>query len=184
MIGSMEEQQVKGTTIIPEIVFVKTKHGEKGWEQVLERVSPLARSHLSQKVLPITWYPHEVITSLLDTMVALYGNGDPRFGHQVGKEGADYGLTLIHRIILRLRSPALLASNGPEVWGMYYQPSTIEVVSNVPGAIAIEARGLKTTPAHLYAIAGWMERVAELTGGKNATVQVEIPTMRFDIGYE
>ncbi len=180
----MDEQLAKGTAIIPEIVFVKTKYGERGWEQLLKQVSPLARQVLSQKVLPVTWYPHEVLTSLLDTIVAMYGKGDPKFGHVVGKEGADYGLTLIHKIVFRLRSPALLASNGPEVWNMYYQPSTIEVTRNTPGWIALEVRGLETTPAHLHAVAGWMERVAELTGGKNATVQVEVQTKRFDINYE
>ena len=180
----MSGQQVKGTGIIPVISYVKAHYGEQGWERVLARVPQQARDVLARRVMPITWYPHDAVSLLYDAVCDEFGHGDPKFCWTVGKDAADYGLSLIYKFFLSFGSPMMFGSKGPEMWKTYYQPSTLEVLTNEKGAISLVIHNLRTSLAHLYSVAGWMERAGELTGGKNIKVIVDPETLRFEITYE
>ncbi len=179
----MKEQQVKGTAILPVEVYVRTQWGQQGWSRLLERVSPESRKVLRGRIIQVSWYPQAVITELYQAMADLFAGGDLSYCRKVGREAADYGLTFIHRLIFKFQSPSLLVSRGPELWASYYQPSTVEVSEESPGKIVAVVKGLETGPAHLHSIAGWMERVAELIGGREVKVTVDAAAMRFEISY-
>ncbi len=180
----MKDHLVKGTALLPVEVYVKAQWGERGWNMVLERVSPDARRVLSGKIIQVSWYPNKVIAEVYRAVADLFAAGDLSYCRKVGRDAADYGLTFIHRLIFKLQSPSLLVSKGPELWGSYYQPSTVEVSEERPGRIVATVNGLETSAAHMHAIAGWMERVAELVGGKNVRVTVDTAAMRFEIEYQ
>lgn len=179
----MKEQQVKGTAILPVEVYVKTQWGQQGWGRVLEHVSPETRRVLQGRIIQVSWYSQAVIAELYQAVADLYAAGDLSYCRKVGREAADYGLTFIHRLIFKFQSPSLLVSRGPELWASYYQPSTIEVLESSPGRIVVVLKGLDTSPAHLHSIAGWMERVAELIGGREVKVTVDTAAMRYEITY-
>ncbi len=179
-------QQVKGTGIIPVISYIKAHQGERGWARVLSRLPDEIRQILDRRILPITWYPHEAISLLYAAVSDEFGGGDPKYCWIVGKDSADYGLNLIYKLFLSFGSPQLFGSKGPEMWKTYYQPSTLEVLLNEKGALIVAIHGMTTTPAHVYSIAGWMERAGELTGGRNINIRVSVDAsgMRYDIAYQ
>jgi hypothetical protein len=180
----MSGQQVKGTGIIPVISYIKAHYGDEAWAGLVQRLPQPARDVLSRRVMPITWYPHEVVAQLYDAICDEFGKGNPKFCWTVGKDAADYGLSLIYKFFLSFGSPMMFGSKGPEMWKTYYQPSTLEVLRNEKGAISLAIHDLQTSLAHLYSVAGWMERAGELTGGKNIKVEVDPETLRFEITYE
>lgn len=183
-IKAMDGQQVKGTAILPVEVYIRTQWGEHGWERVLERVSPDTRKVLKGRIIQVSWYPQPVIAELYQAVADLFAGGDLSYCRKVGREAADYGLTFIHRLIFKFQAPSMLVSKGPELWGSYYQPSTVEVSEPEPGRIVAVILGLEANAAHLHSIAGWMERVAELIGGKNVQVTVDTAVMRYEITYQ
>lgn len=180
---AVEGQQVKGTAILPVEVYVRAQWGENGWERLLERVSPETRKVLQGRIIQVSWYPQAVIAEIYQAVADLFAGGDLNYCRKVGREAADYGLTFIHRLIFKLQSPSLLVSRGAELWASYYQPSTVEVSEESPGKILAVVKGLETSPAHLHSIAGWMERVAELIGGRDVKVTVDTAAGRFEITY-
>jgi hypothetical protein len=180
----MPEQTVKGTAILPVAVYVKAQWDGQGWERLLEKLSPENRRILEGRIIQMSWYPHSVIAELYQTIADLFAGGDVNYCRQVGREAADYGLTFIHRLIFKLQSPSLLVAKGPELWASYYQPSTIEVSEEPRGRIVAVVKGMESTAAHFHSIAGWMERVAELIGGKNVKVTVDFQERRYQITYQ
>lgn len=179
----MKEQQVKGTAILPVAVYIRTQWGERGWARLLDRVSPEVRKVLQGRIIQVSWYPQAAIAEVYQAVADLFAAGDISYCRKVGREAADYGLTFIHRLIFKFQSPSLLVSRGPELWASYYQPSTIEVSEESPGRIVAVVKGLETSPAHLHSIAGWMERVAELVGGRGVRVTVDAAARKFEISY-
>lgn len=179
----MKEQQVKGTAILPVEVYVKAQWGQQGWGRLLERVTPETRIILQGRIIQVSWYPQAVIAELYQAVADNFAGGDISYCRKVGREAADYGLTFIHRLIFKFQSPSLLVSRGPELWASYYQPSTVDVSEENPGKIVAVIKGLETSPAHLHSIAGWMERVAELIGGRDVRVTVDAAAMRYEITY-
>ncbi len=180
----MSQQQVHGTGIIPVISYIKAHYGDEGYVRVLARVPQPMRDVLSRRMMPITWYPHEAVAQLYDAVCDEFGKGDPKFCWAVGKDAADYGLSIIYKFFLSFGSPTLFGAKGPEMWKTYYQPSTLEILKNDKGSLAVQIHGLQTSKAHFYSIAGWMERAGELTGGKNIKVVADPETLRFEITYE
>jgi hypothetical protein len=138
---------------------------------------------LQGRIIQVSWYPQAVIAELYQAVADNFAGGDISYCRKVGREAADYGLTFIHRLIFKFQSPSLLVGRGPELWSSYYQPSTVEVSEESPGTIVAAVKGLDTSPAHLHSIAGWMERVAELIGGREVRVTVDTAAMRFEIAY-
>ncbi len=179
----MEGQQVKGTAILLVVIYVKTQWGQTGWQRLLEQVTPEVRKLLEGRILQVSWYPLGTIAELYQAVADLFAAGDLNYCRKVGREAADYGLTFVHRLIFKFQTPSRLVSRGPELWRAYYQPSTIEVWEERPGRIIAIIKGLRTNAAHLHSIAGWMERVAELIGGREVRVAVEATAMRFEIEY-
>jgi len=180
---SMEKPLVKGTAIIPVDVYIKTRWGMKGREKIWQGLGPEARQVLSGRLVPLSWYPLSVISELYQKISEIYGSGRPEFCRPIGRDAADYGLTFVHKLILRFNTPELLARRGPELWSSYYQPSIMDMSESVPGKVVAVIKGLDTSPAHLESIAGWMERVAELVGGKNVKVTIDLQEYRYQITY-
>lgn len=157
--------------------------GQRGRETILENLGPEVRQVLARRVLPVSWYPMSVISGLYQTIAAIYGQGRPEFCRPIGREAAFYGLTFVHKIIFRFNTPELLAKKGPDLWGSYYQPSTMEMSGTVPGRIVATIKNIDTSPAHLESIAGWIERVAELVGGRDVKVELDLKARKYEIYY-
>lgn len=179
----MDDQQVKGTGIVPVVNYIKVHHGDDGLAMVLDRLPEPVRQVFGRRIMPITWYPHEAISLLYAAISDQYAGGDPAYCWRVGKDAADYGLSLIYKLFLSFNSPQLFGSKGPEMWRTYYRPSTLEVLRNDRGALSVLVHGMSTTPAHVYSIAGWIERAGELTGGRDIKVAVDVSAMRYDVAY-
>ena len=73
---------------------------------------------------------------------------------------------------------------GPAPQGeQYYRPGSLEVLKNDKGHGAIRLENFKTSLPHLHSIGGWCERAAELTGGKDIRIDMNINDLQFDIHY-
>jgi len=168
----MGEARVKGTVIIPSVEYIKNKYGESTFQKVVSRTSPASQKVLNGRILASSWYDVDVIVEYLTAAEALLKGKDPHIVDNLGKASADYAARGVYKVFLMVTSPTKVIHMSPHIWAKYYSFGKMEIVENSDGSATLHLVDSDFSSEILCRrIRGWMERVIELTGGKNPAVK-------------
>ena len=107
------------------------------------------------------------------TEEAAKAKGEPvdAFARRAGREAASDAVRGIYRFFALVLTPPALLSKASQMWTSLYNRGELKVEDQTAGSAKIRLVNFPSEPAGCARITGWMERMAELTGAKNVSVQ-------------
>ena len=112
--------QLKGASYLSTLAFIDEKFGKDGRARVLARLASEDRALLDSLLLPIGWYPLPPFPRLLRAMVDELGAGDLQLATDRGIWAAIHDMKTIHKVLLKLASPAWVIDRGTSLWKNFH----------------------------------------------------------------
>ncbi|MBP6628428.1 MAG: hypothetical protein KBG28_10935 [Kofleriaceae bacterium] len=164
---------VKGSALASRILWVSLGHGQDGLRRLAAAASPALRALVERKVEPAAWYPFDLFIELMALIDREFGRGDGRMARVLGYEGAGANLPTIYRLFYRIGAPLWILGRAAKLWSAHYDSGRLVVRAPAPRQAELDIVGFEQpTCSHCEAVAGWTHRALELSGGKDAAVDV------------
>ena len=136
------------------------------------------------------WYPFEQFIELITTIDRLFGKGDLSLVDELARYGADANLTTIYRLFYKVGTTHWILGRAVRLWSAHYDAGYIEVMTRGQRGAVLRLRGFPTPHrVHCLAVAGFIERAIELSGGRRPIVNEAKCRLRddefcqFDVGW-
>jgi predicted hydrocarbon binding protein len=99
--------------------------------------------------------------------------GEPveKFARRAGREAAADAVKGIYRFFAMVLTPPALLSKASQMWSSLYNRGDMRVEDQTATSARIRILNFPSEVPGCSRITGWMERMAELTGVKNVTVE-------------
>jgi hypothetical protein len=159
---------MRGTSVLATLEFMRATFGEAGLAKVLESVSDATREELAgpTPVLPDGWYRASALSELTRVADQVFGKGDLALAHVIGRHVAFADVNRFFRWLFRLAGPKALFSRAGSVWHSYYDSGTYVLEKIEEGGAAIRIEGWEVADDVLCRrLEGWIARAVELTLG-------------------
>ena len=154
------------------------RKGPKGWDEVLDKLSPEGRRIFAEPLGDFTWVPIELLNELEDTAHSAMEDSRP---FEQGTSLAEQQLKVVHPWLLKLLSPETLIRQAPTIYRYYYKGGIGEVagLSRGHGVFNLWATGLSEGWFE-SGLAGWFSTALRLSGVHKVDVQHEGPPVEGD----
>ncbi|MBI2395614.1 MAG: hypothetical protein HYV09_38970 [Deltaproteobacteria bacterium] len=125
-------------------------------------------AEILEEALAIGWYPIDTYVRVIAAIGPAIGLGSAEGARELGRSSADYDLSKIHRLFLRLANPAYVLEKAGEYWGRFYDVGEWRVTRESPQRAVGELRGFPVPDAaYCEFLVGYIGRMFELVGAKN-----------------
>ena len=159
--------QVKGSMMM----FVVKGVRAAGPEHFYPLLTDEDRRFLTQRILPINWYPFDNYKRLFDSLVSVVARGNTQTVRQWGRDYGSAILEGVYRSVIIPGNPHRSLKNYEQRFGSFYDFGKLEVTETGPGSAELEIRNFDPSWTAIYEmISGWLERTVELAGGKNPRI--------------
>jgi hypothetical protein len=163
---------VKGSALASRLLWVRLGHGEAGLEWLEAQASPDLAASLVNGVAMSRWYPFALFIELNELIDRLFGKGDLRLVHELGRYGADANLKTVYRLFYKVGTVRWILGRAARLWGAHYDSGRMQIVDERPGMGTLEIVDFDTPHRiHCMSVSGWAERSIEISGGKEAHVE-------------
>jgi len=137
----MAEPQVKGVVFRAFMRFLREGHGETTTERVLSLLpTDFAEKLRSDTLFTGNWYPLAWYRQLHAAAQQATGQG-VELARQKGLTGVTQDLSGIYKIFLRIVSPEFVMGRAAQLFNLYYDTGTMEIVESRRGAARARWRG-------------------------------------------
>lgn len=187
-----DDSKSKGYTLRGRLAFIEQRFGKDRIPEVLAKLEDEdLRKVLSGSFAPSSWYPLRYQVRLSEAIDKVLGKGDLQLCWEIGRFTAEFELSSIHQIFLKLGKPQHLLKMGALMWGRYYNTGRLQVEAKGDHAAAGIVQ--EFDPVHrafCIDFSGWMERTLELTGATKVAVRhtacrlEHAPACRFEGSWE
>jgi hypothetical protein len=167
-----EEVQVRGAALLSLQQFILTRFQREGYQDWYAQLPPVAQQHFSTPPDPDGWYPlASALQTPLEVLCNLFYAGKPLGAWESGKFSADHGLNNMMKIFISVASVPFIVKRAARILSRYYQSCEAEVWKSGSHEAIIRITSFPgLTPLIENRIAGYMQRAAELTGGRSPQV--------------
>lgn len=174
--------EVKGPTVVATPLFVREKHGDGGYQRWLAELPEPSRQLYTSSLLPTRWYPVDVaLVEPHRTMTKLFSGGSDRVVRELGRFSADYTLTGVYKIFVKMGSPHWLVKKCGQIFSTFYRPGSSVLVKEEERLAVTQFRDFPEKSGLVEVrIAGWVQRALEISGQKGVQVQVTRSVSRGD----
>lgn len=166
--------ELKGSALASTLRAIERLHGTAGYHAVRLALPAHVRSVLEDgPVLPMRWYPVEVVAAVHDGVRVVLGHGGWELSHALGKEAAREDFSNIYAVVIRVLQPSTVWSRMERMWRIYNSRGHFHWIDLGPGymhAIIRDVSGYN--PGMWNAVAGRGQQVVSMTGAKGADVHV------------
>lgn len=150
--------------------FTVERYGQDGWEQVLARLTQPERDELAS-IVAVGWYSLPFYAKLIRVIDQVHGYGDLGLLLQLGRYEAEKDLTTLHRMLLRLASPAYAVEKTAEYWRRFHDTGTWTMTREGDSQLRGSLEGWGCVDLALCReLQGYLTRSMELVGAKNVVV--------------
>lgn len=157
---------VKGAMITARVRFVRERHGEDGFQRLLEALPASSRAAIEGRILPSQWVPYDVFIDVGVTIDRLFGRGDLSLCYELGRHSAEVNLPTLYRLFYRLGSPIYIFRRAAELWNVHYDSGRLAAMEEGPSGARLEILDFaRPHRVHCLAVMGWASRSIELSGG-------------------
>ena len=162
--------QSKGTNLLNIAAFVRETFDDAAWQRVVATLDEPSQRALAE-VVAVGWYDYALELSALRAVETVLGRGDGSLADALGHFQAEEDLTKIHRLFLRLASPAFVLEKSGEYWRRFYTGGRWVVTRE--GQRAATGRLFDVEPPEaLFCqyLVGYIQRMFELVGAGSPIV--------------
>lgn len=155
--------QVKGSNIYLARRFAEQR-GPAVWGEVRARLSESERTQV-ESVIASGWYALSLQHRVFDALEAALPDTSGDVMETFATFVAEHDLTRIHRLFLRLRSPAYALEKSAEYWSRFYDAGTWSVERQGSYQARGELSGIvETAPVFCRFLTAYITRMFQLAG--------------------
>jgi hypothetical protein len=168
--------RTKGVSFINVHAFGIQRAGDSGWQRVLGELTEADREELST-IVAVGWYDLGLYARLIRSVDRVLGAGNLVLLRELGRFEADRDLTTVHRLFIRMASPAWVIEKTMEYWRRFHDTGQWKVQRESSHAVNGTLLGWGVVDEALcIELMGYMPRVVELAGARSA--QIAHPSCR------
>ncbi len=162
--------QVKGTAIMASLRYLCERFGEEPAAHVRQGLPRADRLTLEGKILASSWYPASLLLRLMEEAEWQLGSKQPELARQIGRASADYGLSTVYRIFLKLGSPELVVARAASAFAGQWDTGKLVLVEHARGHAVLSLQDFPGKAPFCARLLGWIERTLELAGAKDVRI--------------
>jgi hypothetical protein len=161
-----------GATIVSMQSFILTNFGEESYSKWFRALPDESKELLRTHPRLDQWYPLiEGLSKPTKTLCDVFYQGKVQGAWELGRYSADFAMNTLMKIFLKVSNVSFIIKRAAKILSRYYDPCKLEVVQSEPGEAVIRIVEFEEmTPFVEHRIAGYMQRAAELTGGREVNV--------------
>lgn len=175
-------QCVSGGLVLNTRGFVCSRAGEDGWREVLRRLHDGYGEQLDH-ALAVGWYSCDAYDQLNDATAALLADehGREKLLLQLGRYTAEQDFRAVHRLFLKMVTPATVFDRLPKIWPRYQNGGAWEVQQHGEREwLGTQHDCEVSSESTCIRLQGFVQRVGEMTGCTRLTVDRPTCTLRGD----
>jgi hypothetical protein len=162
--------RAKGTAFLHDEEYVLRTYGPEGWAQVLARM-PAAAAEVRSSIVAVGWYDDALLVQTLCALEEALRERDPNIIETLGRFAAEADLTRIHRIFLRMATPAFVLERATNLWNRFFDMGRWEVRRVERGVDGLLIDAGIVHDVFCRNLRGYLQRLFELVGAKGVTVE-------------
>jgi len=175
MRSSRSVAKVKGVVLLNGREFALARGGQEAWDRVLQRLGPEDRQSLAEAI-PVGWYDMGLYDRSNRAIAEALGGEGAReredVMREVGRFAAEHDLKTIHRLFLRLASPAYVIERSAGFWRRFQDSGTWSVVREPPNRMRATLSGWGAQDElTCIRLAAYMFRLFQLVGARNGALE-------------
>ena len=165
-----ESVTVKGSPVRSLQKFLDAELSPAQREAVFESLPPDYAKRFRSPVLATETVPVHMLNRMTEAAANARGETVDAFARRAGREAAGDAVRGIYRFFALVMTPPALLSKAGQMWSSLYNRGELKVVEQTDKSAHIRLDNFPSEPAGCARVSGWLERMAELTGVKNITV--------------
>ena len=140
-------------------------------EEVFRAVPPELAKRFSTPVLATEVVPVHMLNRLTEEAARVLDEPLEAFARRAGREAAGEAVKGVYRFFALVLTPPALLSKASQMWSSLYNRGQLQVLAQTSNSATLRLSDFPSEVAGCSRITGWIERMAELTGAKNVSVQ-------------
>src|SRR5207237_7604239 len=122
-------------------------------------------------ILPTETIPVHVLNQMTEAAATAKGEPVEQFARRAGREAASDAVKGIYRFFALVLTPSALLSKGGQMWSALYNRGELRVDEETSNSARISLLNFPSELAGCSRTTGWIERMAQLTGVKDVTIE-------------
>lgn len=162
---------IRGLTFAGCVEYVRNNFGEEGLKKVLDNLSEEERKVAGAKFHAMEWYSLNIFVNFLSTAEKVMGKGDNNICYAAGKLSAAEAFGGIYKLFLEFGGPSIFLKKAALAWRTLNDSGYLDIIVTkehyAKGRVKEYANPHKN---YCYFLAGYFEKVLELSGGRNVKI--------------
>ncbi|MCP4201987.1 MAG: hypothetical protein GY769_08645 [bacterium] len=164
----MQQVLARGPNFVYAEEFLRARHGEDRWRQILAALPPAAAEVWSDNLLVTGTYPFQAFKDMLATLEKVMEAIPEEETARMYEYIADRSLTTVHKFFFRFADPSFVIKRYPMLWQRFFLAGEVRVPNAEKGHAELEFElpeiFLDWLPP---ACAGYSKRAVELAGASD-----------------
>jgi len=171
--STLPETRVKGSLIVAALEHLERQHGRETLARITEDLEPGMRSTTRGMILPVAWLPLTLYEALLVAAERALGSGSGMVASELGAATASRDMPTAHRSFMQSATPTMAVDRIPQIWKLYHSTGEVKIEEGGTGMWRVEVLGVSPDSyLHTMAMAGFYQRLLELTGAREPRASV------------
>jgi hypothetical protein len=161
---------VKGSPVRSLQKFIEQELSPEQRDQVFASL-PAEYSRLRAPILATETIPVHLLNHFTEEAARVRNEPVETFARRAGREAAGDAVKGIYRFFALVLTPAALLSKGAQMWSALYNRGQLQVLDQTDKSATIRLADFPSELPGCARITGWIERMAEMTGVKNVSIE-------------
>ena len=166
-----ESVTVKGSPVRSLQKFLDAELSPEQHAAVLDRLAAEFAHRFRTPVLATETVPVHILNRLTEEAARVKEEPVEAFGRRAGREAASEAVKGIYRFFALVLTPPALLGKASQMWSSLYNRGQLKVDEQTDTGARIRLLDFPSEIAGCSRITGWIERMAEMTGVKNISVE-------------
>ena len=162
---------VKGSPVRSLQKFVEVELSAEEREAMLNALPPEYASRFRKTILATETVPVNMLNRITEEAAKAKGESLDKFARRAGACGASDAMKGIYRFFAMVMTPPAVLGRAGQMWNTLYNRGEMIVAEQTENSARIRLTDFPSELAGCTRITGWIERMAEMTGVKEITVQ-------------
>jgi hypothetical protein len=168
--------QVKGSTLVPRINYLKAHDPGGVWDRFLAGLTRECADQVTSGLMTHEWYPLDHYVQISRGIDRILGRGDLKLVWELGRYSAEEALKGIYKVFLKIGSPEFVVSAAATIWKQYYDTGRLSILKEDAADgrkhYRLTVQGFQQEDDAIWlSIGGWIERTLELSGARRVKVE-------------
>jgi hypothetical protein len=166
-----ETVTVKGSPVRSLQKFIDADLSSDQRARAFARLPTEYSARFSRPVLATETIPVHMLNVLTDEAAKAKGESMESFARRAGREAASDAIKGIYRFLAMVMTPPALLGKASQMWKSLYNQGQMTIEDQTGHSARIRLLEFPSELAGCSRMAGWIERLAELTGAKNIKIE-------------